>query len=176
MTKKAKTYGSSLYDLAQEEGLQKTILEDLRNVKAIFDEIPEYRKMLSTPALSKDERKAAISEAWGGKIHQYSLNFLYILCDNEMIGELSDCEQEFHSRFNKENGIATVVAYSSAPLSEETKAKLCAAVEKKTGKKVELSTKVDESLIGGLRLEMDGKAYDSTVRYHMDALKQLLNE
>lgn len=176
MTKKAKTYGSSFYDLAMDEGLQQIFSQDLQLIKTLFDQVPEYRKFLSTPAISKDERVAALKEAWEGKIHQYSLNFLCVLCENDLIGEFSDCAAAFHERYNEEFGIVSAVVYTTSPLEAEAKEKLQRAIEKKTGKQVELTEKIDKDLIGGMRLEMNGIAYDSSVRYHMDALKQLLKD
>ena len=61
-----------------------------------------------------------------------------------------------------------------APLSEELENRLNSMLEKKTGKKVELSVTVDESLIGGMRLDLDGVQSDNSISYHLEAIRKLL--
>ena len=174
MTKTAKTYAGALYDLASEEQLTERILADLQLVVAVFRENPDYRKLLSEPSILKEERKALLDEAWQDKLHLYTLNFLKLLCDNGTIGQIADCEAEFRRRFHADNGILEVRAVSAYALSDPLKKKLQDKLELKTGKKVELSVRVDESMIGGIRLEMDGKELDGTVRHHLDAISQIL--
>lgn len=175
MTKYAKTYAGALYDLASEEHLEEEILKDLSLVCSTLKEMPEYRRLLMTPAISKEERKSLIKEAWQDNIHRYSLNFLYMLCDGESVSELPDCETEFRNRYNTDKGIVEVLVTSAVPLSEEQKKKLAAAVEKKTGKTAVFREKVDASVIGGLKLQLAGMQYDNTIAYHLGNIAQLLS-
>lgn len=174
MTKTAKTYAGALYDLALEENLSAQILADLQLIVGVFRENPDYRKLLSEPSILKEERKALLDEAWREKIHLYTLNFLKLLCDNGTIGQIADCEAEFRRRFNEDNGILEVHAVSAYALSDPLKEKLQQKLEQKTGKKVELSVRVDENLIGGIRLDLDGQELDGTVRHHLDAISKIL--
>ena len=175
MTKYAKTYAGALYDLASEEHLEDRILEDLGRVCSCLREMPEYRKLLMTPAVSKDERKSLIKEAWQENLHQYTLNFLCMLCDGDSVSELLNCEEEFKSRYNQEKGIVEVLVTSAVALSEQQRKKLIAAVEKKIGKTALLKEKVDPSVIGGLKLQVAGKEYDNTISYHLGNIAQLLS-
>jgi len=174
MTKYAKTYGGALYDLAAEENLTKDILADLAQVLAVNKEIPEYTKLLQSPSIDKNEKHRLLDEAWAGHIHTYTLNFMKILCDKEKYTEICDCEKEFHSRFNDDNNILVVKAVTAAPISDELREKLAKTLAEKTKKTVELNVTVDETLIGGMKLEYDGKLLDSTVSYHIDAIKNML--
>ena len=175
MTKYAKTYAGALYDLAAEEHITAEIMKDLSMVCDTLREMPEYSKLLSTPAIPKEERKALLREAWQGNISQYTMNFLCMLCDGGTIPEIYDCETEFRNRLNKDLGITEVVVTSAVALTDSQKNALIAAVEKKTGKKVVLKEKVDPSVLGGLKLSAEGKQYDGTVSYHLGSIAQLLS-
>ena len=174
MTKTAKTYAGALYDLAVEEQLSEKILADLQLVTAVFRENPDYRKLLSEPSILKQERKTLLDEAWRGRIHLYTLNFLKLLCDNGTISQIADCEAEFRRRFYADNGILAVRAVSAYELKDPLRRKLREKLEALTGKRVELSVRVDENLIGGIRLDYDGKELDGTVRHHLDAISKTL--
>ncbi len=175
MTKYAKVYAGALYDLASEEHIEEEILKDLSVVCSCIREMPEYRKLLMTPALSKEERKGLIREAWQGSLNQYTLNFLCMLCDGESVSELLNCEEEFKNRYNEAKGIVEVLVTAAVALTEEQRKRLTAAVEKKTGKKVVLKEKTDPSVIGGMKLQAQGVQYDNTIAYHLSNIAQLLS-
>ncbi|MBR5730737.1 MAG: ATP synthase F1 subunit delta [Firmicutes bacterium] len=175
MTKYAKVYAGALYDLASEEHIEDEILKDLGLVCSYLREMPEYRKLLMTPSVPKEERKGLIREAWEGNLNKYSLNFLYMLCDGDSVSELLNCEEEFKNRYNQDKGIVEVLVTGAVPLTEDQRKKLKAAVEKKIGKTAVLKEKVDPSLIGGLRIQAQGVEYDNTIAYHLENLSQLLS-
>lgn len=176
MTKKAKVYGSSLFDLASDEGLQDVILKDLQLVCSALDEIPGYSKLLSSPAVPKSERKELLAQAWKETVNKYTLNFMCLLCDGEMLSQLPICAEEYKARYNEANHILQVKAITAIPLTDEAKERLAASILERTGKKAEITVKVDEHLIGGMRLEMDGVSYDDSISYHMDALRRMLQD
>ena len=175
MTKYAKVYAGALYDLASEEHLEDEILRDLGMVCSCLREMPEYRKLLMTPSVPKDERKELLRQAWEGIVNKYTLNFLYMLCDGDSVSELLNCEEEFKNRYNQAKGIVEVLVTGAVPLTEDQRNKLKKAVEKKIGKTAVLKEKVDPSVIGGLRLQAQGVEYDNTVASHLENLSQLLS-
>ena len=60
MTKTAKIYGDSLYDLAAEEKLTEEILPQMEQVAVLFKENPDYLTLLSEPSVAKAERLSLI--------------------------------------------------------------------------------------------------------------------
>ncbi|MBQ4506780.1 MAG: ATP synthase F1 subunit delta [Firmicutes bacterium] len=176
MKRRAEIYGSSLYDLAQEEGLGEQIMKDLQLISAVFSDDTGYEQLLSSPVLSRDERRSLIEEAWKGKVHDYTKNFLCILMEEEMVRDLSSCVQAYRKRYKEDRGIIDVRVTSAVPLSEENRARLKASIEAKTGKKVLPEFHVDSSLLGGLRVEMEGMSYEATLKYHLEELRKILSE
>ena len=174
MTQVANTYGQALYDLAREENLGKTILEELLFLKDVFADAPEYSKLLSMPNVPKQERCAILDEAFRGKVNPYVLNFLKILTEKGYIRQFPDCCDAYRGFYNNDNGILVVKAVSAVALSDEQKQKLTAKLESNTGKKIDLQCSVDAASLGGLRLNYDGKQVDGTVKNRMDAISKLL--
>ena len=87
MTKTAKLYGGSLYDLAAEESLTEPVMEEMDSIRQIFRENPDYLVLLSEPSIPKTERVALLNKAFDGQIQPYLLNFLGILCENGALRE-----------------------------------------------------------------------------------------
>ena len=174
MTQAANTYAQALYDLAKDEGLGKTVLEELSVLKTVFAENPEYSKLLSAPDLPKQERCNVLDEAFRGKVHPYVLNFLKILTEKGYIRQFPACCEAYRGFYNEDNGILVVKAVSAVALSAQQIEKLTAKLEATTGKKIDLHCSVDAATLGGLRLSYDGKQVDGTVRNRLDSIGKLL--
>ena len=174
MTQRAAIYAQALYDLAKDENLGKTVLEELSVLKTVFSENPEYAKLLSAPDLPKQERCGILDAAFRGRVHPYVLNFLKILTEKGCIRQLPDCCEAYHGFYNEDNGILVVKAVSAAPLNQRQREKLIAKLEATTGKQIDLHCSVDAAMLGGLRLRYDGKQVDGTVKTKLDAIGKLL--
>ncbi len=176
MTQTAKNYGDALYELARDEALCPQISEELAGVCGLFADMPAYTELLSAPSVPKSERTAVLDAAFSGRVHPYVLNFLKLLTERDHIRELKDCGKQFRSRYNEDRGILAAVAVTAVPLTDalmqKLRAKLCAV----TGKQVEIQNRVDPSVLGGIRLEMEGRQLDGTVRQRLDGLKKTLSD
>ena len=172
MTEIAKMYGGSLYDLAAEEGLEERILADVDQAARTLKENADYLRLLSTPSIPKKERCALLDEAFRGQVHLYVLNFLKILCENGTLRELSGCARAFRVRYNEAHGILEATAVSAVALTAAQKKRLHAKLEQATGKTIDLTTKVDPSVLGGIRVDLEGTELDGTVQNRLDALRR----
>ena len=161
----AKVYGGALYDLAAEEGLEDELLTQQQTLTQVLAAEPQWLRLLAIPSIPKPERTALLDEALAG-VHPYLVNFSKILCERESIGELPACFKEYRRRYNKAHGILTAVATAAVPMTE----KLAAA----TGKTIHLETRVDESCLGGVRLDVEGVRLDGTLKSRLDTLRQTL--
>ena len=171
MTETARMYGGSLYDLAAEEGLEKRILEELDQVSALLKDDPAYLHLLSIPSIPKKERCGLLDEALRGQIHPYVLNFLKILCEKGTLRELPGCARAYRVRYNQAHGILEAVAVSAVPMTAQQTARLHEKLEAVTGKQIDLKTKVDPSVLGGIRLDIEGTELDGTVKNRLASLR-----
>ena len=176
MTPMAKTYGEALYALARDEQLDQRILEELEMTAGLFRENPDYVHLLSLPSLPKQERCAMVDESFRDRVHPYLLNFLKILVERGAPAELSGCAEAYRRRYHEDHGILEVTAVTAVPLDEALSGKLHQKLEEKTGKTVVLNTRVEPDVLGGVRLEMEGRRLDGTVRSRLDAIEKLLHQ
>ena len=68
MTDAGREYGTALFELAKEEGIDKEMLEILREVRGIFRAEPEYMELLSAPTISAEERVKAVDQAFRNEV------------------------------------------------------------------------------------------------------------
>ena len=118
MTKTAKIYGDSLYDLAAEEKLTEEILPQMEQVAVLFKENPDYLTLLSEPSIPKTERVGLLDRAFEGQLSLYLLNFLKLLCESGMLREYRDSCRQFKARYNEDHNIAEAVVTTAEPLQK----------------------------------------------------------
>ena len=172
MTETAKMYGGSLYDLAAEEGLETRILGELDEVQQLLKQNPDYLRLLSTPSIPKKERCGLLDEALRGQVHLYVLNFMKLLCEKGALRELPGCARAYRLRYNEAHGILEATAVSAVPLTAEQTGRLHEKLEKVTGRHIDLKTKVEPKVLGGIRLDIEGTELDGTVQNRLVSLRR----
>lgn len=176
MTQTARLYGGSLYDLAAEEQLTETIMQQMSQVREIFRENPDYLRLLGEPSLPKSERNDLVEQAFGEQAERYLVNFIKLLCERNILGEYGGCCDEFTRRYNAEHGIAEAVVTSAVALDEQQMGALREKLEKISGKRVALTQRTDPAVLAGLRVELEGKQLDGTVQGRITGISKKLKE
>lgn len=174
MTQVGTVYGEALYELAGSEGLDQEILQQLKALGEAFCAEPDYLRLLASPNLSKPERCGVLDSGFQGKLHPYVLNFLKILTEKGYIKHFHDCAEAYRSRYNEDHGILPVTAVTAVALTGQQSARLSEKLAGITGKTIDLTNRIDASVLGGIRLDYSGKRLDDTVSHRLDALKNLL--
>lgn len=176
MTQTARLYGGSLYDLAAEEQLTDVIKEQMQQIRELFFENQDYLRLLSEPAIALEERKGLIETALGAQAERYLVNFIKILCERNLLGEYAGCCDEFTRRYNADNGIAEAIVTSAVPLSETQMIALQEKLEKISGKRISLIQKINPAVMGGLRVEIEGRQLEGTVQGRLCGISKKLQE
>ena len=176
MTQTARLYGGSMYELAAEEKLTGVILEQMKVIRELFRENPDYLKLLTEPSIPKEERDGLIDEAFGTQAEKYLVNFLKLLCERNILSEYAGCCDEFTRRYNADHNIAEAVVTSAVRLDEKQRSALTEKLEAISGKKVSLVEKVDPTVLAGLRVELEGKQLDGTVQGRLFGVSRKLSE
>ena len=175
MTQVGNVYGEALYDLARSERLDELILGELSVLNASFAQEPGFLRLLAAPNVSKEERCQIIDNSFRDKAHPYVLNFLKILTEKGYPRHFSDCVDAYRVHYNADHGILPVKAVSAIALTEDQSARLCEKLAKITGKTIELTNRVDPDVLGGIRLDYDGKRLDDTVSHRLESIRNMLN-
>lgn len=175
MSKCAQVYAQGLYSLALEENLTGSILEEMTALQQAFSQEPMYLRLLSAPNVALAERIKIIDDSFRGKVQPYLLNFMKLLTEKGYIRHFPDCCTAYRNQYNDDHGILPVRAVTAVPLREEQSQKLRIKLTQLTGKTVELHNRVDPEVLGGVRLDYDGKRLDGTVKNRLDSIRELLH-
>lgn len=159
-----KTYGKALYDAAEELGKVQLFLEEIQAIRELLLREPDFFELIKTPIVSGSEKKKIVEEVFSGRISQEVLNFLYVLIDKRRTINLPRIVDQYISYVEQSKGYTQGVIYSTADLSAEQ----ISGFEEKTGrllsKKVTLENRLDASLLGGVKIMVEGKIIDASIR------------
>lgn len=176
MTATGNNYAEALFMLAREENSIDEFYESLKTVRLTLKENPEYLQFLSTPSIPKDERTAALEGAFGGRINKNVLSFLQLLCEYGKAETFFECVAEYERlrEWASESVVATVE--TAVELSDSQKQALIKALEKRTGKSVTLNCIKNSSLLGGVRVEIDGEILDGSIKNNLKRAREVIGK
>lgn len=169
-------YALSLYEAARDEGKVSDVLDQFTAVAEAVRETPEFLKMLQAPAIAFEDKKKLLQEAFFGKLDPYLFNFLMLITEKRRVGGLLEMQEAYKQRYYNENGICEVIATTAIPMDDALTDKLSAKLEKITGKKVILRTRVNPSILGGIIIKIGNDQIDTSVKSRLAELTQKMTQ
>lgn len=168
----ANSYGLAIFELANEDHDLDGYKKDLDFVLSALDD--EALRFLNQPLVDKEARLALLDQCFKDSVKTNILNFLKVLVQKGRITHLKEICQEFKNKYNEVNEILEGTVYSLRPLDEKSVQEIALALSKREGKTVVLTTKQDESLIGGIKVVINDRVYDGSVKNKFDLLQSKL--
>jgi F-type H+-transporting ATPase subunit delta len=170
-------YASALFDLAEEANQVRQVEKDLIALQGLLDESTDLKRMVRSPVFSSDDQGravAAVAEKAG--LAPLVVNFLKVLARNRRLFAVRDMIRTFLSLAARQRGEVNAEVASAHPLSDEQLAALKETLRASAGKDVNILTKVDPTLLGGLIVKMGSRMIDSSLRTKLTSLKTAMKE
>lgn len=167
-------YALALFEAGIDIGKTNEFNKELDFLKSVFEDNEKLLQIFNHPRISKGEKKDLIDKIFKERLSQEMINFLYILVDKRREGFILDIVEEYKQAFNQHENILKVVAITAIPMEESSKEKLQKTLSTKLNKKIELSNKVDKTIIGGVLLKIENKIIDGTVKGQLEAIGRAL--
>lgn len=165
------TYGKALFEAAHDVKKVDQILEELKVISGIFKQEPEFYEFFITPVLSGPEKKKVIEKIFAGRISDEMYNFLLVLIDKRRTACYDRIAREYQKLVDQNLGLSDGTIISAEPLTEGQ----LNAFEEKTGhllkKNVKLTNKVEPSILGGVKIFIEGKVIDASIRKQLQDLE-----
>ena len=173
----AQRYAKSLINLAEEMNQVDPVHDDITLLNAIANQSREFVLMLKSPVISADKKNKIINAVTENKISKLTTTFIKLLCSKNRESVLPEIISSFIEQYNTLKGIHKVKLTTAAPVTEEIQKSFIRKIESAASiKNIELETIVNDKLIGGFVLEMDGRLIDASILRDLnDVKKQFAN-
>lgn len=172
----AKVYAGAMLKLARSSGHADALGEELESFAGLVASNAEFGAVLDSPTVNASTRQRMIEKLFRGKFGDVLVDSLQVLNRNERLFLSEAVAEEYHQLLEEANGRVEVQVRSASPLTDPLRARLREVLAKATGRHVDLIEKIDESLIGGMVVQVGDDKYDSSVRRKLHTVGQLLME
>ena len=175
MAQIGKEYGAALFALGCESGEQREFAEALELISGAIRENEDYIAFLASPSISLKERLAAIEEAFSSSIPEAVVSFLQLLCEKGRVDCLFDAAEEYKRLLDALERVVDAKITSAVELTEDEKSRLKSKLERLCNASVVINCIVDQTLIGGVIIEVDGKTLDGSLRRRLNDVKDVIS-
>lgn len=169
-------YAQALMSLAQQNDLADQFGDTFREVETLLADSQEFKDFVLNPVIKNEDKKAVLKQVMGDA-NPYLVNFMMLLVDKRRIVFLEPIVEQYLSLLRKLNQTVLAEVTSAQELNDEQKNQI---VEKVKGiveaRDVELKTRVDPSLIGGVIIKVGSKVIDASLRGQLRRISVSLNQ
>ncbi|OKH27367.1 ATP synthase F1 subunit delta [Chroogloeocystis siderophila] len=169
-------YAQALMSVARNHNLTERFGEDIRALLNILENSEQLRDFLANPFVSVEDKKAVLQRVVGEGINPYLRNFLMLLVDRRRILLLEEICKQFLAILRQLNQTVLAEVVSAVDLTEEQQQAVREKVIAMTNaREVELDTKIDPDLIGGVIIKVGSQVFDASIRGQLRRLSLRLS-
>ena len=173
MNEIASRYASGLYSIALEQNKVNVWQEEIKTIRKLFLENREFLDVLSSAFLPLNEKEEMLDKTLKG-VDSNIINLVKLLVKNHRQRYILDTFQAYNSLANELRGVKEGLIYSTYRLDDKTLEKIKQKIKEIEKCDVDLINIIDPTLIGGMRVVIDGHIYDGSVKSYLEKLKQSL--
>jgi F-type H+-transporting ATPase subunit delta len=167
----ARVYAEALFEVAKEKGKLDVIRDQLAQVAEALDANRELAVFFFSPYFSSAEKRDGIARAVSGAEPELT-NFLELLVEKHRMPIIFRVRRMFDEMWAEENKQLEVTLTSAVELDPEIVQRVGAEIERQTDRKVELSSRVDDGVLGGLVLQVGNMVLDASIRNRLERLRK----
>jgi len=167
-------YAKSLFLLAEEKGILDDIRKDMDILLSVLEDNPEINTLLEHPVIKTSKKTQLLNEIFKEEVSNHTLSLLHLIVKNNREKHLNEICRYFVVMYKKNKGIRTATITTSFDLSRTHLESIKRSIEKIFKASVELDSKVNESIIGGMIIQVDDKQLDLSVARQIKQLKTKL--
>lgn len=162
------------------EALFKASTSDLTSAAVWVDELaeiagnPQLQQFADSPKVTSTQVFDLIAGVVKSALNDQAKNFLRIVIENSRLNALPEIALQFRALKNAQSGSSDAVVYSAFPVAGAELIDVAAVLEKRFGRKLNVSVELQPELIGGIRVVVGDEVLDSSVKARLEQMKVAL--
>eukprot|EP00465_Bigelowiella_longifila_P011867 CAMPEP_0185252988 /NCGR_PEP_ID=MMETSP1359-20130426/1913_1 /TAXON_ID=552665 /ORGANISM="Bigelowiella longifila, Strain CCMP242" /LENGTH=247 /DNA_ID=CAMNT_0027835287 /DNA_START=44 /DNA_END=787 /DNA_ORIENTATION=- len=170
----ADEYGTGLAQMAKEEKIIDKVQNDLKVWVDVFKTEPQVRDFMYDPLSNVEEKKGLVDDVVKkAGMQGYTSNFLNLLLDMGRFDQLEDIAQVFEEEVMKMQDTKAVTVRTAVDLDDDAMFKIAEKVKQISGvQNIQMKQEVDDSLLAGFVIDMEGQQIDLSLKNELDTLRQ----
>ena len=167
----AQVYARSLFEVAKERGKLDVVKEQLGEVADLLEANRQVAVFFFSPYFSTEEKKEGLHRAVSDA-EPALINFLELLIENHRMPVVLRARRQFDTLWDHEHRRLPVEVTSAVALDPAVVDQLGRRIGAQTGQNIQLTSKVDPSILGGIVLRVGNSILDASIRHRLDELRR----
>jgi F-type H+-transporting ATPase subunit delta len=169
----ARRYAEAVLDLATDGNAMVSWSGDLRTIADFVGEA-DVAGIVRSGKVPRADKLRLLEAGLGGEISPLALNLVRVLNERNKLRLARDIQTAFQEMVDERSGVAHATVTTAVALSPDERNAIAAKLSSITGKRVDVTPIVDESIIGGIIARIGDQLIDGSTRTRLVALKRRL--
>jgi len=169
----ARRYAEAIFDIARRQNTIDRTFDDVREIARLF----AHRKLaylLREPKIPAQRKETAIRQALASRVLATSLNLELLVVQRELVEIMPNIASELERLVLDYKNQAKAQVTTAKPMDDAQLAEVKQALERRTGKTILISTKVQPDILGGVVARVGDQVIDGSIRTRLSMLRQQL--
>ncbi len=167
-------YAQAYFDFCLEKNHLEAAHQDLQFLKDAIEKSLELRQFLGDPIVSDEKRQEMLRKVFSPKLHKDTLNFVLFVAHKKRSAILKAMCDSFEQLYTRHKAIMPVKITSNTVLSKSQTDDITSQIKTRFKKDVKVNAVVDAGLLGGMKIQIDDKIYDLSLKTQLQKFKEQL--
>jgi F-type H+-transporting ATPase subunit delta len=169
-------YAQAMFSVAEAEDALDEVEDELFRFARALEREHGFRDALTDPALPADRKRALLTEVLGERVNPVTVNLLGFIVEQGRARDLGAIVDELVALAAERRQSAVAEVRTAIPLDGAHRDRLAEALERATGRKIELKVVVDPTVVGGVVARIGDQVIDGSVRRRLELARERLSE
>ncbi len=169
---KIQSYAQAILAVASAESNAAQIEDEIYRFSQVVQSSEELKSTLSDASIPSTRRQQIVEDLLDGQVTQTTVALVSMIVAAGMGGDIKAIADKVVGLGAESRDKAVAEVYSVVDLSSDQQQRLAAALKSATGKDVEMKVIIDESVMGGLLVQIEDEVIDGTVRTRLKQLRE----
>ena len=171
----ARPYARAAFEQAGADG-ELALWSTMLGLLGLIASDPLMHAIIKNPKISHALLTKILLDICGGQLNEKGRNFVRILVESGRLAVAKQISMLYENLKADAEGIAEVEVISAYPLEDSQRAQIQKVMTKRLGKKIEVTTHVDQSLIGGAIIRAGDSVIDASLKGRLQQLSRIIAE
>jgi F-type H+-transporting ATPase subunit delta len=167
----AQVYSRSLFEVANEQGKLDRVRDELGAFADALDQNRELAVFFFSPYFSTEEKTRGLERAVVDA-DPTLVNFLNLLIEKHRMPVIFRVRRQFDALYDRAHERLPVEVTSAVELDEAVVHELERQIREQTGQNVQLESKIEPDILGGIVLRVGNSILDASIRNRLEQLRR----
>ena len=170
----ARPYAQAVFDLAKDSKKLSEWSKQLNSMSVIIND-SQVSALITNPSVESAQLAELMISIAADNLDQEGKNLVKVLAENGRLNVISEIAGIFEALKNEAEKTVQAEVLTAFELDKDQKSRLRTALKKRLGCEVEITSKVDKSILGGAIIRAGDMVIDGSVTTQLDRLSSELS-